>query len=55
LRRRATRKGPLPVNAGEWFDAVVEAGNTGIWMVHRDKLLRAGEGAAGLAFHLIVE
>ncbi|MGH9366096.1 MAG: multicopper oxidase family protein [Thermoanaerobaculia bacterium] len=49
------RKDTLPVNAGERFDAVLDADNPGIWMIHCHNLMHAGDGVTGLAFRLIVE
>jgi FtsP/CotA-like multicopper oxidase with cupredoxin domain len=42
------RKDTLPVNAGERYDAVLEATNPGTWMLHCHNLQHVGEGAAGM-------
>ena len=51
-------KDTLPVNAGERYDAILDADNPGIWMVHCHNLMHVGESAAGmtgLVFRLIVQ
>ena len=42
------RKDTLPVNAGERYDALLEATNPGTWMLHCHNLQHVGEGAAGM-------
>jgi FtsP/CotA-like multicopper oxidase with cupredoxin domain len=49
------RKDTLPLNAGERFDAVLDADTPGIWMIHCHNLMHTGDNGSGLAFRLIVE
>ena len=42
------RKDTLPVNAGERYDALLEATNPGTWMLHCHNLQHVGEGASGM-------
>ena len=51
-------KDTLPINAGERFDAVLDADNPGTWMIHCHNLTHIGEspsGMTGLVFRLIVK
>lgn len=48
-------KDTLALNAGERFDAVLDADNPGVWMIHCHNLLHTGDGGAGLSFRLVVE
>ncbi len=43
------RKDTLPVNAGERYDALLEATNPGTWMLHCHNLQHVGESAGGMA------
>lgn len=49
------RKDTLPVNAGERYDALLDADNPGVWMVHCHNLMHVGDGPSGLVFDLVVE
>lgn len=49
------RKDTLPLNAGERFDAVLDADNPGTWMIHCHNLMHTGDGETGLSFRLIVD
>lgn len=49
------RKDTLPLNAGERFDAVLDADNPGTWMIHCHNLMHTADGETGLTFRLIVE
>lgn len=52
------RKDTLPVNAGERYDALLEATNPGTWMLHCHNLQHVGEaanGATGLTMIVVVE
>jgi manganese oxidase len=49
------RKDTLPLNAGERFDAILDADNPGTWMIHCHNLMHTGDGETGLTFRLIVE
>ena len=42
------RKDTLPVNAGERYDALLEATNPGTWMLHCHNLGHVGEGSTGM-------
>ena len=51
------RKDTLPLNAGERYDALLEANNPGTWMLHCHNLQHVGEnasGASGLTMMVIV-
>jgi len=50
----AYRKDTLPVNAGERYDALLDADNPGTWMIHCHNLTHVGDGPLGLAFNLVV-
>jgi len=41
------RKDTLPLNAGERYDAILDANNPGTWMLHCHNLQHVGEGTAG--------
>jgi FtsP/CotA-like multicopper oxidase with cupredoxin domain len=47
-------KDTLPINAGERYDAVLDADNPGTWMIHCHNLTHVGDGPVGLAFQIIV-
>lgn len=49
------RKDTLPLNAGERYDALLDANNPGVWMIHCHNLMHTGDNGTGLAFRLIVE
>jgi FtsP/CotA-like multicopper oxidase with cupredoxin domain len=52
------RKDTLPLNAGERYDALLDANNPGTWMLHCHNLQHVGEnasGATGLAMVVVVE
>ena len=49
------RKDTLALNAGERYDAVLDADNPGIWMIHCHNLMHTGDGGTGLSFRIIVE
>jgi FtsP/CotA-like multicopper oxidase with cupredoxin domain len=49
------RKDTLPVNAGERYDALLDADNPGTWMVHCHNLTHVGDGPVGLVFNLVVK
>ena len=49
------RKDTLPLNAGERYDAVLDADNPGIWMIHCHNLMHTGDDGTGLSFRLVVE
>ncbi|MBL8114581.1 MAG: multicopper oxidase domain-containing protein [Acidobacteria bacterium] len=52
------RKDTLPINAGERYDAVLDASNPGSWMLHCHNLQHVGDGASGatgLALLVVVE
>jgi FtsP/CotA-like multicopper oxidase with cupredoxin domain len=51
----AYRKDTLPVNAGERYDAILDADNPGTWMVHCHNLTHIGDGPVGLVFNLVVK
>jgi FtsP/CotA-like multicopper oxidase with cupredoxin domain len=41
------RKDTLPLNAGERYDALLDADNAGSWMLHCHNLQHVGESASG--------
>jgi FtsP/CotA-like multicopper oxidase with cupredoxin domain len=52
------RKDTLPLNAGERYDALLEADNPGTWMLHCHNLQHVGDsaaGATGLSMMVVVE
>ncbi len=50
----AYKKDTLPLNAGERYDAVLDADNPGVWMIHCHNLTHTDDGGVGLSFRIIV-